>query len=174
MPVSHSEHQLARYGEIDNTGPFEWVNFRKHGGTNANRTARPRLFYPIYASADGELRIPVIDWDEDSQQWNTLEEPLSGEVVVWPVNLKGEEKTWKWGHETALNTMSDLCSKPDQTGELGIYMKSRLQEEGTLPPTWWDKKKYSATDYGTNLLTSVLVNRKFYSFPKSIHRLKIA
>jgi len=35
--LPRSEKQLARYKESDEQGTFEWVNFRKHGGADANR-----------------------------------------------------------------------------------------------------------------------------------------
>jgi adenine-specific DNA-methyltransferase len=48
-------------------------------------------------------------------------------------------------------------------------MKSRLKTEGALPVTWWDKSEYSASDYGTNLLTNILGKSNLFSFPKSVH-----
>lgn len=166
--LERTEEQIARYGEVDENGAFEWVNFRKHGGANAERVARPKLFYPIFAS-HGNVRIPEIEWDNARREWTLLEQPLLGEEVIYPVNSKGEEKTWKWGSETAKEKNFDLCSKPDQTGGMGVYSKSRLNDEGTLPLTWWDKKVYSATEYGTNLLARILGASNLFSFPKSVH-----
>ncbi|MBI4639846.1 MAG: site-specific DNA-methyltransferase [Candidatus Tectomicrobia bacterium] len=167
--LARSEKQIARYKESDEKGTFEWVNFRKHGGANANRAARPRLFYPVYVSSCGEIRIPKLKWDDSKQEWAPLEQSNHDDTVVYPLSAKGEEKTWKWGHETALKNITDLCARPDQTRSIGIYMKSRMRKEGTLPLTWWDKKEYSATDHGTNLLARVLGASNAFSFPKSVH-----
>ncbi len=68
--LQRSEKQLARYDELDEKGRFEWVNFRKHGGADANRPARPRLFYPIYASSNGAIRIPQMEWCEPEKKWS--------------------------------------------------------------------------------------------------------
>ncbi len=163
-----SEHQIARYSEQDKTGRFEWVNFRKHGGLNANRTARPRLFYPIYAKQSGEIRIPEMIWDDAKQEWLAITQPNKDEVVVYPINAKNEEKTWKWGHETAKRKITELCAKLDSSNKIGIYMKSRMSK-GTLPRTLWVDKRYSATDYGTNLLAHILGHSNSFSFPKSIY-----
>ncbi len=163
-----SEDQIARYKERDAKSQFELVNFRKHGGYNANRFARPRLFYPIYASDSGTVRIPSFVWNSSEGKWESFSEPVKGEVIVYPVNAKGEEKTWKWGHETAIKKISDLTARPDRMGKLGIYMKSRLKQ-GTLPSTLWIDKKYSATDYGTNLLAHILGSSNAFSFPKSVY-----
>ena len=48
-------------------------------------------------------------------------------------------------------------------------MKSRMREEGTLPLTWWDKREYSATDYGTNLVGNLFGRTTVFSFPKSVY-----
>ena len=50
-------------------------------------------------------------------------------------------------------------------------MKSRMVE-GTLPPTLWVDKKYSATEYGTNLLANILGLSNSFPFPKSVHTIE--
>lgn len=166
--LPRSEKQIARYKEQDDTGLFEWVNFRKHGGANANRVARPKLYYPIYATTES-VRIPDMTWNEQKRVWETQEEPRSDETIIYPLNAKGEEKTWKWGNDTAKAKIQDLMCKPDQTGGLGIYSKSRMNDDGSLPLTLWDKKDYSATDYGTNYTAHIFGDSQLFSFPKSIH-----
>ncbi len=47
-------------------------------------------------------------------------------------------------------------------------MKSRMSE-GTLPRTLWHEERFSATDYGTNLLTNILGRSQLFSFPKSVY-----
>ena len=166
--IEKTDAQISRYSEKDKNGQFEWVNFRKHGGLNANRVARPKLFYPIYATQDGHVMIPTLEWDVVNNVWTTKDRLKDGESIVWPVNEKGEEKTWKWGHATALQDLTELTARPDRSESLGIYMKSRMRE-GSLPPTLWTDKKYSATDYGTNLLAHIMGASNLFSFPKSIY-----
>ncbi len=170
--LERSQEQLGRYDESDANGVFEWVNFRKHGGANANRTARPRLFYPIIAASTSTIRIPKMDWQEGKKEWSLVEKPKTGETVVFPINGKGEEKTWKWGHQTVQRNITELIARPDQNGQTGIYMKSRMRKEGTLPLTWWDKPKYSGTDHGTNLLAKILGRSNAFPFPKSVYATK--
>jgi TPR repeat protein len=79
------------------------------------------------------------------------------------------DKRWKWGMESVVQTLPDFRSRPDQKGKTGVYFKSRMNEEGTLPLTWWDKKEYSATEYGTNLLKDMFGDVGQFSFPKAIH-----
>jgi adenine-specific DNA-methyltransferase len=169
--LPHSEEQKGRYADQDEDGSYEWVNFRKHGGANAYRTARPAMFYPIFVGRDG-VRIPKIIWDTEKREWRVGEPLRPSEEVILPIRVDGGksyEMTWKWGVETARKQIHDLCSRKDQHGETGVYRKSRLRLEGTLPRTWWDKKSYSATEHGTNLLTDIMGYANSFPFPKSVY-----
>ena len=165
--LSHSDQQAARYKERDVKGQFEWVNFRKHGGANANRHARPRLFYPILASED-QIRIPSMKWNPETNEWDLLAQPSPQEKVIYPVDSSGSEKTWKWGHEKALANPGEFRVGIDRDNKRAIYRKARLNEEGTLPRTIWDDKSYSSTSYGTNLLADIMGEKERFSFPKSV------
>lgn len=165
--LPRNERQIARYSEEDSIGQFEWVNFRKHGGVEATRAARPKMFYPIFAK-DGKVRLPKIEWDTTTNSWILLESPLDGEEVIWPMADSGNELRWKWGAESFLDDIAHFISRPDQSGETGVYMKSRMSSDGMLPVTWWDSKLYSATEYGTNLLTKLFGKIADFSFPKAL------
>jgi adenine-specific DNA-methyltransferase len=165
--VPRNERQLARYPERDEIGRFELVNFRKHGGREATREARPRMFYPIFAKS-GAVRLPQLEWKAATSSWVLLEEPAPAEEIVWPLNDAGQELRWKWGSESFSEQIGHFCARPDQSGKTGIYMKSRMNEEGMLPVTWWDDKEYSATEYGTNFLTRMFGSITDFSFPKAL------
>jgi len=165
--LRRNEEQRARYSESDNKGAFEWVNFRKHGGREATREARPKMYYPIYAK-NGLVRLPKLEWNAKNKEWNVLESPMSGEEVVWPINEAGDQLRWKWGSESFVEDLSNFCAKPDQRGRTGIYLKSRMTDEGMLPVTWWDSKEYSATEYGTNLLKRMFGRIADFTFPKAL------
>jgi adenine-specific DNA-methyltransferase len=165
--LPRSERQLSRYAERDAIGHFEWVNFRRHGGREATREARPRMFYPIFAK-QGLVRLPRLEWKVAKSSWVLLEEPCPGEEMIWPVNEAGQELRWKWGSESFSKQTDHFWARPDQSGRTGIYMKSRMHSEGMLPVTWWDAKEYSATEYGTNLLTNIFGVITDFSFPKAL------
>jgi adenine-specific DNA-methyltransferase len=145
--LPRSERQLSRYAERDAIGHFEWVNFRKHGGREATREARPRMFYPIFAKRE-VVRLPRLEWNVAKSSWVLLDEPRPGEEMIWPVNEAGQELRWKWGSESFSKQIHPFWARPDQSGRTGIYMKSRMHSAGMLPVTWWDAKEYSATEYG--------------------------
>ena len=167
--LEHTEIQKARYSERDELGAFEWTNFRKHGGTNTYRTTRPRQFYPIYANEHGEIRIPHMEWNNDSRSWVILESPRLGEEEIFPIDGSGRERIWDFTVGTTRENLEHLRVQKDSRGKTGIYRKWRLNKEGLLPQTIWDRSEYSATEYGTNLLTSLFGVAHKFSFPKSVY-----
>ena len=165
--LQRTKMQYERYKEKDEAGNFEWVNFRKHGGLNAYRTARPRLFYPLYVGR--KIRVPKMTWIESKKEWQIDDTLLEDETEVWPINDKMEEKTWKWGIATVEKNLSELHAKLNRNGQMNVYMKSRMNTEGTLPTTWWDKKEYSASEHGTRTIANLFGDARGFSFPKSPH-----
>jgi adenine-specific DNA-methyltransferase len=166
--LEHSEEQKARYKEKDEKGFFEWTNFRKHGGLNTYRIARPRQFYPIYVQGQS-IRIPSMTWDNDSRQYVIHEQSSDGEEVLLPIDNQGRERIWDFVVETARKNINHFLVKKDANGETAIYRKWYINEEGLLPQTWWDKSLYSAAEYGTNLLTALFGVPHTFMFPKSVH-----
>ena len=155
--------------EIDEQGRlFTWKGLRSGGGPNAFRTARPRLFYPLFVK-DKSIRIPHMEWDSERRQWNLLESPSEGETKVLPIKPDDEEMTWGYGVETLQEKLSDTIARTDRNGNIRIAVKRYLNEEGTLPKTWWGKTEYSSTQYGTIFLTNILGDSLAFMFPKSIH-----
>lgn len=163
--LPRSDKQIERYDQMDIHGRFEWVNFRKHGGV---REESPTMFYPIYVT-DSEMRIPEMEWDEKKEVWVASEDPKKNEKVEFPVDGNGQERRWKWGVERVKNNMDEFCVREDVSGNKTVYMKARMNEEGILPLTVWDKKKYSSTAYGTNLIKKLFRNLGAFTYPKSIH-----
>ena len=166
--LSHSDEQRSRYKEADDVSLFEWVNFRKHGGANANRMARPKLYYALFVS-DGAFRIPEQEWNAGKKEWALLEKPEENETIVYPVTTNGDEKTWKWSIDTVRANLQELKAGRDQSKRAAVYLKVRFNDQGTLPRTIWDKKEYSSTEYGTNLLARMFGDKEVFSFPKSVH-----
>ena len=166
--LERTEEQLEN-AEIDEQGRhFTWQGFRNGGGPNALRSARPRLFYPLFV-IDHQIRIPDMEWNSEIRQWNLLESPGPDETEVLPVKPDGEEMTWRWGVDTLQERLSSAIARLDQNGNIRIVVKRYLNEEGVLPKTWWDKNAYSSTVHGTMLLTNMLGDSLAFMFPKSVY-----
>ena len=167
-----TEKQLKNYREMDEKGRrYKWVNLRNDaGGTNKLRENSPRLFYPLFVSGD-HIRMPEMEWNEETRQWKILESPKSGEVMVLPIQTNGAEVTWGYSVENVkeMLTSSELYPRKDRNGNIRIRMRWYLSEEGILPKTWWDRNIYSAGIYGTTYLSNMLGDNFAFSYPKSIH-----
>lgn len=164
--MNPTDEQAARFSEQDEEGVFEWRNLRREG-SNSDRNARRALFYPIYVTDTG-IRVPEMLWDEDCEKWIPQEPPFPYEVETWPVDDKGNEKTWRWSHEKVISTMKDIAVRKDRSGKNYVYYKRRPNEEGVVAVTSWFDAKYSATEHGTALLKK-LFGKRIFSYPKSVY-----
>jgi adenine-specific DNA-methyltransferase len=158
--------QMQRYKESDKDGSYMWELFRKRG-SNSERHARPSLYYPIYAKGDF-LRVPDMNWNESARVWNVLEEPKSDEVIFYPIDDFGTERTWRWKPESIKDDPTQFCVK-NRDGKLVVYYKFRPSSDGVLPLTFWGDAKYSATEHGTGTLKNLFAGPLPFSYPKSIH-----
>lgn len=163
--LERTQEQNDRYNEKDSEGQFEWVNFRKHGGY---KEESPTMYYPIYVTEES-LRIPELEWDEESSEYRILEAPLENEEAVYPIDEEGRARRWKWGIERARLSPDEMCVRKDRLGKPGVYIKSRLNDKGILPLTVWDKSEYSSTSNGTNLLKNIFGNGSVFLYPKSLY-----
>jgi adenine-specific DNA-methyltransferase len=164
--LPRNEKQRGRYKFKDEKGPFEWVNFRKHGGT---RIESPSMFYPLFVSKKG-LRIPEMKWNENTKEWILNESPRQDEKLSLPIDENGKERRWKWGIDRIKKSPEEFTVKKDKSGELAVYVKARMNMNGVLPMTWWEEKKYSATAYGTNLVKDIFSgDLQVFSYPKSLY-----
>ena len=164
--LNRSEKQIARYKEVDDIGFFEWVNFRKHGGY---REDAPTMYYPIYIKKDGsDFRIPKMEWNGKLKEYIVHESVEDDEFVSYPIDDNGRARRWKWGLERAIEMQDEMSIRLDQRKNFSVYIKSRMKDEGMLPLSVWDGKKYSSTEYGNNYLSSILGGKKF-DYPKSIY-----
>ena len=186
-----TKRQLENYRHVDENGHrFQWRSLRKSGGPNARRVARPRLFYPIFVK-DNHIRIPKMDWNNASREWSLAETVRPGEKKIWPIDGNGEEMTWNYEVKTLKEklALSEISAKTNNNDNISIRFKRFLNEEGTLPTTWWgkieysededqddnrenddtNKAKYSATTHGTGLLKNMIGDALAFPFPKSIY-----
>ena len=169
--MKHSTEQVSRYKENDAKGAFEWENFRKNG-TDSDRSDRPKQFYPIVADKNKlTLRIPEIEWVENKKEYRIKEVISDSEIVLLPKTSDGIEKVWKYGVDRTRSIISEILIK-EQNGRYELYRKKYLNDEGSLPRTWWDKPDYSARDNGTRTLTNIFGPVKLFDFPKAPEAVK--
>ncbi|CAN5907442.1 site-specific DNA-methyltransferase [soil metagenome] len=166
--LKRNEQQLERYDEIELDGRrYLWENFRKTG-TDSSRFDRPRQFYPIHINKNGDVRVLAMEWKDETQAWELLEQPNDDEVAILPIDSSSHERCWKWGIDRATKEIALIKAKKI-SNDWEIYRKNFINENGKLPGTWWDDVGYSAGSHGTNLLTSLFGPERLFLFPKSVY-----
>ena len=169
--MKHSDEQVSRYKEKDNTGFYEWENFRKNG-TDSDRMNRPKQYYPIVLNTQSnKLKVPDMHWDDRNKEYCIDEVISANEIVLLPKSGDGIEKVWKYGIDRTKSIIDDILVKK-QNGRYELYRKKYLNDEGSLPRTWWDKPDYSARDNGTRTLTNIFGPVKLFDFPKAPEAVK--
>lgn len=164
--MKHTDAQKARYKECDAIGFFEWENFRKNG-TDSDRQDRPKQYYPLVLDVpSNKLRVPKIEWNDAKKEYDFLDTLSENEIILYPNNPAGIEKVWKYGIERTKTIIDEILVKKTDNG-FEIYRKKYINDEGSLPHTWWDKPEYSARDNGTRELTNIFGPGKVFDFPKA-------
>lgn len=158
--------QMKRFNYYDENGSFEWRNLRREG-SNSDRSARRGLYYPLYIT-ESAVRVPQMFWNADTEEWIPQEAPNDNELIVWPINDDGQEKTWRWGPEKVSSSLEYLCVRPDRSGNPYVYYKRYANDEGVVSVSSWFDAKYSATEHGTALLKDLFYKTEF-KFPKSLY-----
>jgi adenine-specific DNA-methyltransferase len=167
LAVGYSERnqkQIERYKEEDKLGKFEWVNFRKHGGL---RSESYPMYYPIYVSKEGGIRVPKMSWNSSKNEWDVLEPKRKQETELYPIDENGQERRWKWSLKRLIDNPQETKLDVDKDGDLAVYIKSRMPKGGIVPGTWWDYKLYSATDWGAKVLKDLFGEHGTFSYPKA-------
>ena len=168
--LGRTQKQIDRYDQSDEKGAFEWVNYRKPGSM---KQESPGMYYPIFVNEQkNSFRIPSMEYDEIKQEWALLEQPKQEEIILYPVDELGKERRWRWAVDRCKNSLDEFKIDKDRFGRTALYVKGRMNNDGILPLTWWDKKEYSSTAYGTNLIKDLFGELQSFSYPKSIYAVK--
>lgn len=185
------------WNHIENStkGGIHWANLSRTG-TNSRRQDRPGMFYPIFVTQDGTKITGLGDPIPLGQDRNTVSAP-DGCVAIWPIHTNGEEGRWMQGKDSLAKliqkgyvrlgrftdtgmAISYLNRAQIQKIESGDYTIAGYDENGTvivddssysatyIPDNLWNIKTHDAARQGTNLLISILKEKRF-SFPKSLY-----
>ncbi len=174
---------------------IHWANLSRTG-TNSRRQDRPGMFYPIFVAEDGSKIVDIGDPIPLDQDRHSVTAP-SGCVAIWPIHSNGEEGRWMQGKDSLAKlikkgyvrlgkftstgmAISYLNRAQIQKIESGDYTVTGYDDSGTviiddsnysatyIPDNLWNIKTHDASRQGTNLLISILKEKRF-SFPKSLY-----
>jgi adenine-specific DNA-methyltransferase len=165
-------------------------------GTNARRVDRPNLFYPIFVNEDGGAIHSVGESPALGVQRETIVAPV-GTVAIWPIRSDGSEGNWQASPSSLWKvyqegfvrlgkftdkgmSISYLKAGEQKKVRDGIYRTVGKRPDGSvlvespdsvkrvIPTTAWRIGAHDASRHGSNLLKSLIPDRKF-PFPKSLY-----
>ena len=160
--IKKTEKQLQRYPYEDSQGRYAWLNFIR-SGSNDRREDAPKMFYPLYIRDDDSIRIPEMRWNDEKWEYEILVHPQSDETAIWPVREQDGiiiEKNWQRGWERVERDMSEYRVRRDQSGNINIDFKVRLDEKAP-PSTWWADAQYASSNYGPGELKKLFGSNGF-------------
>ena len=183
------------------TGKVRW-DLLKRSGTNAQRTDRPNLFYPIYVNPTTRRVVgvgppPAVDSPA------TEEAKPDGAVAIWPIRKDGSDGNWQVGGGALMKHVAEgriRLGGNDKKGFVvyyvarGEYQKilagdypvlgrnddgslklggSEGDQHTAVAGSQWQISSHDATQYGSRLLATVIPGRRF-PFPKSLYAVEDA
>jgi adenine-specific DNA-methyltransferase len=131
------------------------VNLRKQGVDSNAVNKKGKLsdrYYPIFL-------------DPKTGRVSTKDK-LEKEIL--PIDSRGEKRIWR--------RSKDVIDEMYQTGDLivkntknnfQLYFKFRGGLDGKMTQSMWVEPEFSASDYGTKILDSILGERELFQYPKA-------
>lgn len=137
------------YPYEDERGKYYTVNLQDNG-PSGTRTARPNLYYPIYANSNGDF---------------SLEKKDETYIEYLPGKHKNDDGRWMWGKEKFEKDKKDLCIKNGIVSIKHYYDPSEDQNKYEQERNWLDKYQNSK---GTTTLNNIFGQKGLFSNPKPI------
>lgn len=162
-----TKKQMEQYANIDENGRFTWTDFVR-SGTDDKRENRPKSFYPIFVNDKNQIRIPKMEWNENSRAWMLQETAKKDETVIYPIRKNGGqpyEGRWHRGHTRVVTEPEEYRVRLSADGEIKIEFK-KFMDENAPPNTWWESGGYASLN-GTIGLGNIIGGREF-DFSKSV------
>ena len=137
----------------DEYGWYEERNLRKEGADSLAKKDSER-FFPIF-------------YDPKTKKISTK---IKYDVEILPIDSNKQKRIWRRNSETVdkMTENKDVFVKNTRNGNQ-IYFKFRGGLKGETPKSIWTDTKFSASEYGTQILDEILGEREKFLFPKSPH-----
>ncbi len=147
-------------------------NFRRAGtGENNYRTGRPNSFYAIIVDSE-TFNIMGVEKHPLLGDNYPIEDTIEGYKRIYPIGNDGAERVWTLSYEGAKKAIDDKRLYCTQNFTINrLYNDQGVRD---LVQSLWLNTKFSATVYGTKLLTDIFGNSGLFSYPKSVYTVKTA
>ena len=163
--MPRTDAQMQRYKETDEQGAYMWELFRKRG-SNSERKDRPTMYYPLFFNGKA-LRVPLMNYDTNRKEWIIEEQPVSSEIIMYPIDESGVERNWRMKPSQVIDEPTRFKVGGTNKNPI-VYYKYRPSEDGVIAPSVWIDAKYSAAEHGTSIIKN-LFGENAFSYPKSIY-----
>lgn len=147
--------------EIRNDGD-DLAPFRDWGKENSKRLGSPNCFYPIYVNPTTNEIIGTGSVPDSSFHPESANEMHDGVLWVWPIDVKGVERRWRFAYDTVSSIISELVPVTIK-GIVNIQRAKKMFTRKTV----WNNPLFAANNSGTQLLAKFIGNR--FPFPKSLY-----
>lgn len=147
--------------EIRNDGD-DLTPFRDWGKENSKRLGSPNCFYPIYVNPTTNEIIGTGSVPDPSFHPESANEMHDGVLWVWPIDVKGVERRWRFAYDTVSSIISELVPVAIK-GIVNIQRAKKMFTRKTV----WNNPLFAANNSGTQLLAKFIGNR--FPFPKSLY-----
>ena len=159
LPVA-PEEKTHNYIQDEDETWYLPINLRKQGVDSNATNRKGKLsdrYYPIY-------------FDPKTKQISTSKKYS---VKIFPIDQRGEKRIWRRSKDVIdeMYSSGDLWAKKTNGG-YQVYFKFRGGLEGEMPKSIWYDSKFSASEYGTQILDSIMGARETFQYPKSPHAVK--
>ena len=138
----------------------DWRGLRDSGKESMRTDAR-NCFYPIIIQ--NEEIIGFGDVLENSSHPKKQTEEKSGRWLVWPIDVKGIERKWRYARQSVESIKDLLRVKKTKKG-----YDVEIGKDFGIVRTVWQDSKYDASEYGTKLIQDLVPDTTF-DFPKSVY-----
>lgn len=140
-------------------------NLRRWGSTS-NRYEGATCFYPVIVSPDNKIVGFGDVLDDDIHPVGQYEKREDGNFYVWPIDISGTEKKWRYARNTVESIWERLFVKRSED-----RIEVIVRRETEPPKTMWVSNAYNAEAYGTDIIKSILGKDQF-SYPKSLYAVR--
>lgn len=141
--------------------PFEDANGKyllgqfQASGSDATRTARPNMWFPIYVTTDGSI---------------TSIEPAEYDRVILPKEVNGEEGRWLWSKEKFEHDKDSLLHFDGTTVSRKVYFDPEQDQNVYQVEKAWFEEFRNAD--GTKEVDELFKRKKVFDHPKPTGLLK--
>jgi len=152
--LKRKEVGQKQYPFRDEGGEYFLGQFQA-SGSDATRTARPNMWFPIYVKMDGSI---------------TSEEPAQFERVILPKEVNGDEGRWLWSKEKFEKDKDSLLHFDGTTVSRKIYFDAEQDQNVYQVEKAWFEDFRNAE--GTKEVDELFKRKKVFDHPKPTSLLK--